>query len=315
MKDMMLRGVGNGLRTTWTLGKIIVPVTLVVTLLKHTPVIEWIVWLFTPVMGLVGLPGEAAVVVVLGWILNLYAAIGAIFSLGLAVPEIFLISVVLSFSHNLLVESAVAKRMGLSAVIVVGTRIGVGLLSAATLHLVIGNKVGGVSGTYEHLAYLWNMNVMTLLTELLSTIWSAIWQLAVIVIPLMFVIQILKELNVLDKIAYTVHPLLRFFGMSEKAAIPLLAGIWFGLAYGAGVILEATREHPLTKREMYLIITFLVLCHAVVEDTLLFVPLGVNGWYLLGIRLLLAFVLTGLLARIWRVNKNDEPVKPTGVVS
>ena len=97
MKDMMLRGVANGLRTTWTLGKIIVPVTLVVTLLKHTPVIEWIVWLFTPVMGLIGLPGEAAVVVVLGWILNLYAAIGAIFSLGLAVPEIFLLSVVLSF--------------------------------------------------------------------------------------------------------------------------------------------------------------------------------------------------------------------------
>lgn len=307
MKEMMGRGLLSGLKTTWTLGKIVVPITVIVTLLKHTPVIEWIVWLFAPVMSFVGLPGEAAVVLALGWVLNLYAGIGAIFSLQLAGPQIFILAVMMSFAHNLFVETAVARRMGLSGAIVVGVRIGTALLSGASLHLILGNEITSAAGSYQHVtSYLWQTPILDTAGEVLRTAFTAVWQLALIVIPLMFVIQILKELHVLDKLAHWTHPFLRWLGMSEKAAIPMLAGIWFGLAYGAGVILEATREHPLSKREMYLIITFLVLCHAVVEDTLLFLPLGVNGWYLLAIRLVAAIVVTAVLARIWKANRGVQ---------
>lgn len=314
MLAMLGRGLQKGLQTTWELSKIILPITVVVTLLKHTPIIEWIVLLCSPLMNLMGLPGEAAVVLALGWMLNLYAAIGAIFSLQLSVPEIFILSVMLSFCHNLLVETAVAKRIGLNPAIVVGIRMGSAFLSGVLLHIGMGNEVQNVAGSYTHtVTYLWQMPILETVREVGSTAFKAIWQLAVIVIPLMAVIQILKELQVLDKIAYTMHPLLRLMGMSEKAAIPMLAGIWFGLAYGAGVIIEATKETPLPKRELYLIMIFLILCHAVVEDTLLFLPLGVNGWYLLGIRLVSAIVLTVIVARIWRASKHNTelPATPT----
>lgn len=306
MIGMVMRGLQKGLLTTWELGKIIIPITIGVTLVKHTPIIEWIMTLFSPVMGILGLPGEAAVVLALGCVLNIYAAIGAIFSLQLAVPEIFILSVMLSFCHNLLVETAVAKRIGLSAPIVVGIRVAAAFVSGIVLNLSFGHQVEQAAGNYEHLAYLWQVPVLDTIVEVLKTAGNAIWQLALIVIPLMAVIQILKELNVLDKIAHTVHPLLRWIGLPKEAAIPMLAGLYFGLAYGAGVIIEATRENPLPRRELYLIMTFLVLCHAVVEDTLLFVPLGVNGWYLLLIRLITAILLTAIVARIWRVNKTNS---------
>lgn len=45
---------------------------------------------------------------------------------------------------------------------------------------------------------------------------------------------------------------------------------------------------------------FLATCHAVVEDTLIFVVLGGNGWIMLGVRLLLAVGLTALVARMLR---------------
>jgi hypothetical protein len=300
VQGVLYRGLQAGLRTTWVLGKVIVPITLIVSLLKHTPVIEWIVWLFAPLMGLVGLPGEASIVLALGFLLNLYAAIGAMFSLALNEPEILILSVMLSFCHNLFVETAVARRLGLNSGIVVGTRIGVAFVSGAALHLALGNQVGGVAGSYSHLAYLWEMPVTALLFEIGGTILKAVWQLALIVIPLMMAIQVLKERKTLDRLAQRMAPLMRVLGLTENAAIPMLAGIWFGLAYGAGVILEATREKKMQKRELYLLMVFLVLCHAVVEDTLIFLPLGVNGWYLLGIRLVSALVLTVLLARIWR---------------
>src|SRR5699024_12500525 len=64
----------------WTLGKIVFPITIAVTILQYTPILPWFIDVVAPLMGLIGLPGEAAMPLVLGNALNLYAAIGAIVS-------------------------------------------------------------------------------------------------------------------------------------------------------------------------------------------------------------------------------------------
>ena len=102
------KGIMVGLKTTWTLGKIIFPVTLIVALLQHTPILPWVIKLITPLMNLIGLSGDTAIPLVLGNFLNLYAAIGAILTLDLTVKEVFIVAVMLSFSHNMLIESSVA---------------------------------------------------------------------------------------------------------------------------------------------------------------------------------------------------------------
>lgn len=57
----MHRGLQQGCKVTWALGKVIFPVTLIVSILQHTPILPWIIRLLSPAMGLIGLPGEAAV--------------------------------------------------------------------------------------------------------------------------------------------------------------------------------------------------------------------------------------------------------------
>ncbi|WP_018132069.1 nucleoside recognition domain-containing protein [Effusibacillus pohliae] len=297
------RGLRVGIQTTWVLSKVIVPVTIVVTVLKHTPVIGWIIKLFAPLMNVLGLPGEAAIVLGLGFLLNLYAGIGAMFVLPLGGYQIFVLSVMLSFAHNLLVETAVSKRAGLSATLISLVRVGTAFLFAGVIRLFTpAGSVADAAHTEQVKLdpYLWQMAPSAFLLELLDKAWAAVWQLVLIVIPLMFVIQILKEIQFLDRLAGWMRPVTRALGLPEKAAVPFLAGIFFGLAYGAGVILQATEEVNFTRRELYLMFVFLILCHAVVEDTLLFVPLGVNGWLLLATRLLTAIVITALLAHIWR---------------
>lgn len=106
------KGLMAGLKTTWTLGKVIFPVTLIVALLQHTPVLPWVIKLITPLMNLIGLSGDAAIPLVLGNFLNLYAGIGAILTLDLTVKEVFIIAVMLSFSHNMLIETGVALKVG-----------------------------------------------------------------------------------------------------------------------------------------------------------------------------------------------------------
>lgn len=131
------RGAKNGLETTIELAKVILPVYLIVTILKHTLILDYIANLFAPVMQVFGLPGEAALVLVLGNVLNLYAAIGAIASITLTAKQITILAIMLSFSHNLIVETAVSKKIGVSVFLVLAVRIGLAIVSGIVTNLLI----------------------------------------------------------------------------------------------------------------------------------------------------------------------------------
>ncbi|MBW1645711.1 MAG: hypothetical protein JRJ56_05200, partial [Deltaproteobacteria bacterium] len=125
-----------------------------------------------------------------------------------------------------------------------------------------------------------------------------VWHIALIVVPLMVVMQFLEELRVLEWLAARLARVVRFIGLSGHAAFPLVVGLTLGLAYGAGLIIHSSRQGVLNRREMVLIITFLSINHSMFEDTLLFVAIGANGWLLLAIRFVVATAFTALLARL-----------------
>lgn len=123
LRRSLLRGGRLGLKTTWTLAKISVPVYVAVSLLGATPALDLIARWCEPLMRLFGLPGEAAMVLVIGNALNLYAAIGAMKALSLSHYQITTLALMLSFSHNLFVEGALCRRLGLSFWLMAGIRI------------------------------------------------------------------------------------------------------------------------------------------------------------------------------------------------
>ncbi len=298
-KETVSKGLLAGLRTTWMLGKIIFPVTFFITILQYTPVLPWIIELISPVMELIGLPGDAAIPLVLGNFLNLYAGIGGILALdSLTVKEVFIIAVMLSFSHNLFIESGVALKVGVKLWVVLLTRIGLALLSAVVIHLFWqgGSEriYYGISGNEEAVTGLIPILLMALEKAAYGTI-----KLAIIVIPLMLVIQIMKDLNWLNKFSNWMKPVTRMLGMKENTSMTLVAGLVIGLAYGAGVMLDAVREDGVSKKDITIAFIFLIACHAVVEDTVIFIPLGVPVLPLLLIRLVTAILLAVIIAYIW----------------
>jgi hypothetical protein len=74
----------------------------------------------------------------------------------------------------------------------------------------------------------------------------------------------------------------------------LIAGIFFGLVYGAGVIVNRVEDEGLQEDQVGRLCLTLVLCHAIVEDTLLFVPVGAVLWPVVAIRV--GVVVLALLA-------------------
>ncbi|MCM3410338.1 hypothetical protein KDJ21_008820 [Metabacillus litoralis] len=293
-------GLQSGLQTTWTLGKVIFPITLVVSLLQYTPILDWIVQLISPLMGIFGLSGEAAIPLVIGNFLNLYAGIGAILSLDLSVKEVFILATMLSFSHNLLVESSVAAKVGLKLWIILLVRLGLAFSSAIIINLVWqGGSEMAQYGFVSQTAVVPNgwFEIIGLAIQKAAL---GVVQLALIVIPLMIVIQYMKDLGLLKVFTRWMAPVTRMLGMKENTSMTLVAGLTIGLAYGAGVMIQAVKEDGVSYKDLTLAFIFLVACHAVVEDTLIFIPLGIPVWPLLAIRLSVAIILTITVAAIWR---------------
>ncbi|WP_077330251.1 nucleoside recognition domain-containing protein [Virgibacillus siamensis] len=300
MKGILIRGFQQGLSVTWTLGKVIFPITLIVTILQHTPVLPWLIEKISPLMALFGLSGEAAVPLVLGNALNLYAGIAAIVSFDFTVKEVFIMAVMMSFSHNLFIESTLASKAGVNGWLISGIRISLAIMSAAVINLFWsgGNNMAayGMISTAN--------SVPDGLTEIiiqgLQTAFLAILQLALIVIPLMMVMQVLREKGWLQIVSNKLAPFTRLLGMEKNTSMTLVTGLTIGLAYGAGMMIQAVEEDGVSRRDMYLALIFLVSCHAVVEDTLVFVPLGIPVLPLLVIRLVTAILLTMAVAFTWK---------------
>lgn len=131
------RGFLKGISVTLSLAKIVVPVYVLVTLLRHTPAIGFIAELFEPAMRLVGLPGEASIVMVLGYLTNLYAAIGAIASLELSQKEITIIALMLLISHAMPMETAVSQKVGVNGLIMLTIRTLLSILAGVFLNIVL----------------------------------------------------------------------------------------------------------------------------------------------------------------------------------
>ncbi len=140
--------------------------------------------------------------------------------------------------------------------------------------------------------------------------------MAAIVIPLMIILEVARELKILDWAARRMSPLMGFFRLSPQAAFPLLVGIIFGIAYGAGVLIEEARSGRLNWKDIFLINIFLSVCHAVVEDTALFMAVGANGLVILLGRLVAAILITWLISRtVWLERENLRHGAPDEIKS
>lgn len=134
-----------------------------------------------------------------------------------------------------------------------------------------------------------------------------LFQMIIIIIPLMIGIEFIKEFKLLERVSPALSPALGFLGLPKEAVLPILAGLFFGIIYGAGLIIQSAKEGKLTHKQMTLVCCFLVICHSMIEDHALFGAQGANAVLLLLLRLVLAVIVT------WCANKllPEKQIPPT----
>lgn len=133
--------------------------------------------------------------------------------------------------------------------------------------------------------------VYLLFNTVLQTLLS-IGRIALILIPVLIVIEMAKHFKVIEKITGRIKGFLSFLTLPEEAAFPLLAGVFFGIVLGSALIIDYAREGILRKRDLLLIGIFLSVSHSIIEDTFIFAVFGANPAVLIITRTILAIIIT-----------------------
>ncbi len=133
-------------------------------------------------------------------------------------------------------------------------------------------------------------------------------RLLCIIVPLLVAFELIRALPFWKRFQNMggVNGRIEKMGVSTYTLIPLMTGIFLGIAYGAGVIIKISKEKALGWADLWILGLFLATCHAVVEDTLIFVVVGGMGRWIIIPRILLACSLVVILFIGVKANKAKQ---------
>ena len=287
MSFSMQKSLKTSIKSSWTILKLIVPIYILADLLFYYNLFSHITFIFKPLVELLGLPQEAALAIVSGLFLNLYAAIAFAAPLGLGAKEWTILAVFLGIAHGLIVETEIMKRLGLSRVYSILLRLGVGLL------------VGGLTSKLPESWFSSILNQATITST--QTVYQSVFDLLqnslydslslslkviILVSLLIFTLDFIKSLPMIEKHSQKVN-----------SGFSIMVGVILGITYGAGILIAEYENGALKKKDILFIGTYLMICHAIIEDTLLFVIFGANLWLIVGLRLLFATLIAYLIVK------------------
>ena len=295
----VLRAMPRSLSICLWLFKVMLPISLAVRVLQYVGVIDWLAGYLSPIFSYIGLSGDSAIVFLTSIFLPLYPTIAVMTTLTLTLREATILAVMCLVSHNLPVECSVAHKTGSPFGRIVAFRIGMSFASAIILNLLMPKSDAPfsflASATTEITS--WGM----LFTQWLSSSLVLIITIILIVSALMVLQRVLEEFGWMHRIAHILAPLMRLFGLPSGCSLLWLTGNVVGMAYGAAIMIDEVEQGRLTRHEANLVNHHLGVSHSLLEDTMLFVAMGISFWWIFLTRLALAMIAVWTMRGIKRL--------------
>ncbi|WP_459614397.1 nucleoside recognition domain-containing protein [Bordetella sp. 2513F-2] len=286
--------------------KVMLPVMLLVQ------VGQWLGWIDAigqavgPAMALLDLPPEAGMIWIACVFVGLYGAIAALIGfapvLDLTVAQFSALGAMMLFAHALPIEQAIVRRAGASfwatAALRLAAAVGYGALVAWACRL------GG--WLQQPVDFAWLPQAAAEAAG-----WEGVWQWMAgtayslgltyaILVGLLILLDVLDRTGIMRVITAAMAPLLRLSGLDPRVTPVTTVGVLLGLTYGGALIIEEAERQQYPARTRFLALAWLSLSHSLIEDTLLLMTLGANGWVVLGGRVLITLAVVALLARLTR---------------
>ncbi|AZV47427.1 nucleoside recognition protein [Nautilia sp. PV-1] len=266
--------INSALKTAVLIIKLVIPFYLLADILIYFGILQKISFIFEPITSIMGLNPEVSLSIAAGVLFNLYAAIAFAAPLGLTPYEWTILGLFLGIAHALPVENTIMKKLSMPHWYSTVLRIGVGILAVLILRALpihIEGKTLQKEISLPHYSSFWDMTGTSLYNASILAL-----KIIILITIIIFIMHFIKT-----KI---------FKNKNLSASFSVITGIILGITYGAGILIA--EKDKLTKKELLFVGTFLMIAHSLIEDPLLFVLFGANFWVLVGIRLILAVILS-----------------------
>jgi spore maturation protein SpmB len=264
---------------------IMIPVSFAMLILDYSGILYYIGRFLSPLMRYLGLPGEAALALISSVCINIYSALAVINTLHLTGRELTVLATMCLVAHNFFVECVVMKKTGSSLTKMVFLRLFSALLAAWVLNLAlpatVGNPVQGPAAGESAVlleTHALGLNLAGLPGAL--KVWVVetlvnILRIFVIVLGIMYIQKLLDEFGIMRRLGRVMAPLMNVFGLPEHTGYIWMVVNIAGLAYGSAALIEEVKTGAVSKTDADLFNHYAGLSHAHLEDTLLFVSIGV----------------------------------------
>ena len=287
-------GVPEGLRSAVTSALIVlqfvVPFYILADILLYFNLLRPLGVLLAPLTRFLQLPVEAAPALAAGILLNVYTAIAFAAPLGLSAQQWTIIGVFIGVCHSLPVENAIMARLGIASLYSITLRFFGGLIATLPLILLPASLAdNAVSASGRELVSKGYENFVTMLLHSATEALVLSAKVIVLVSALILIMDRIKSIPVVQR-----H--------MERAntAFSIVVGQALGITYGAGILLREASRGSLSRRDIFFIGTFLMICHSIIEDVVLFALFGANFWVVLLVRIVAALVFSFVLLYIFR---------------
>jgi len=267
--------------------RIIIPVSLAVALL------QWSGWLDTadvvldPLMRLLNLPSEAALPIITGMLINIYAAIAIMTVLPFSIAQLTLIAVFTLIAHNLITEGIIQFRSGINIIKITLVRIGIAIITVLVVSQFFSDTAQSISIPASQIT---QAPLIEALGAWFHSLWTLLVKILLIIMAIMIVMESLEQLGWTEHLFNFFRPFMKALGLSNRATVLWVAAVIFGLMYGSAVIRERISRGDLTKAELEHLHISIGINHSMLEDPALFMALGINGLWLWIPKLVMAII-------------------------
>lgn len=271
----------------WLL-KMMLPIMLLVSLLDYFGVVAFVSIYTAPLFNLLGLDGNAAFVFITSCLTSIYSAIGVMTLFGFDYRAVTIMASMCLIAHNLIIEGAIQTKAGASFWKITLLRLVSSLVCGYFLNMILPTDFSGRLF----------MGVVETKPETLLNVFS-VWAIAslrltakvLVVIFLLNALQnVLKEFKIIDLLIIPLTPLIKVLGLPKSTSFLWIVANSLGLAYGGAVIVNEVSNGEISKDDVALLNTSIAQTHSLLEDTFLFVSIGIGIWWALLPRTVLSIV-------------------------
>lgn len=286
--DVLRRSLRPSIKTAIWLFKIMLPVTLIVSILSYLGLIERFSVFATPLFSFMGLDGKAAIPFITGIFTNIYAAIAVMASLSLDFRMVTILATMTLISHNMIIECKIQQKAGSSILYTATLRILSSLVAGFALNLILPSDFTGTL-----LMPVAKESYSTFIDMLLGWGYSSLMmgvQVVIILFSLNVLQNLLRSLNLIEKMKRPLAPVMAILGLPVSTSILWIIANTLGLAYGGMAIVDELEKGEVSLPDVRLMNTSIALTHSLLEDSLLFIALGVGVFWVVIPRVLFSII-------------------------